>query len=54
MPNLSRPRALAFVENVDLEGAVEVWLATIEQAMILGMSKHLQGSLHGFKGKKEK
>ena len=43
-----------FVENVDLEGAVESWLATLEQAMIMGVSKHLQGSLHGYKGKKEK
>ena len=44
----------AFVANVDLDGAVEIWLGALEQAMQLGVAKLLQASLQLFKGKKEK
>ena len=44
----------AFVANVVLDGAVEIWLGELEKAMFLGMQKLLAGAIAGYRGKKEK
>ncbi len=44
----------AFVDNVIIDGAVELWLVQVEKAMRRGISKLLNVAIQGFKGKKEK
>ena len=43
-----------FTKQVELKGAVEVWLNDIESAMQVGLQKLLQGCVKQFKGNKEK
>lgn len=44
-----------FADNVIIDGAVELWLVSVEKAMRRSIGKLLQGSFSGFKGnKKEK
>lgn len=43
-----------FVENVIIDGAVELWLVLVEKAMKRGIAKLLNVAIQGFKGKKEK
>lgn len=44
----------AFVENILIDGAVELWLVHVEKAMKRGIAKLLSQSILSFKGKKEK
>ncbi|CAM9180031.1 unnamed protein product [Ectocarpus fasciculatus] len=43
-----------FVDNVVIDGAVEMWLVLVEKAMRRGISKLLQKSVQEYRGKKEK
>eukprot|EP00981_Chlorochromonas_danica_P004175 scaffold838_cov160-Ochromonas_danica.AAC.12 len=43
-----------FVENLIIDGAVELWLVQVEKAMRRAISKLLNVSIQAFKGKKEK
>ncbi len=43
-----------FVGKVIVDGPVEEWLIRIEDAMILGLKKVLQGSITGYRGAKDK
>ncbi|KAJ1438785.1 dynein heavy chain, N-terminal region 2-domain-containing protein [Ochromonadaceae sp. CCMP2298] len=43
-----------FVDNVPIDGPVELWLQQVERAMRRAISKLLSVSIQGFKGKKEK
>ncbi len=42
-----------FADNVVIDGAVELWLAQLEKAMVRSISKLLMQAVIGFKGKKE-
>ena len=43
-----------FADNVVIDGAVELWLVQVEKAMRRAISKLLNLSIQGYKGKKEK
>jgi dynein heavy chain len=43
-----------FVDNVIIDGPVELWLKEVERAMRRAIAKLLSVSIQGFKGKKEK
>ncbi|GMI05338.1 hypothetical protein TrVE_jg1168 [Triparma verrucosa] len=44
---------MSFVQNVVVDGAVELWLVAVEAAMKLGLQKLLAGCIQEYKGKKK-